>query len=111
VIILSVTVLLVTGVALLAMGPGNGPVRSLHQLSFIVLFGAMCVHVLAHLRKLPALTAGDWRPRTRLQGGSARRAVLLTCLLTGLALGAVAITYDGAWVHRAHHHLPQDGAH
>jgi hypothetical protein len=82
VIILSVTVLLVTGVALLAMGPGNGPVRSLH-----------------------------WRPRTRLQGGSARRAVLLTCLLTGLALGAVAITYDGAWVHRAHHHLPQDGAH
>jgi hypothetical protein len=109
VIVLCAGVLLVTGVALLVMGPGGGAVRGLHKLSFIVLFAAMGVHVLAHLRKVPALTAADWRKRTRLAGGSARRALLLASLLAGLGFGAVAVAYDGAWVHRAHHHRFENG--
>ena len=108
VIVVSSVVLLATGVALLAMGPGGGLVRNLHKLSFIVLFGTLSVHVLAHLRKLPALTAADWRGRTRLAGASARRAILVASLLAGLACGAVAVSYDGAWVHRAHHHRFED---
>ena len=109
VIVLSSGVLLATGVALLAMGPGGGSVRGLHKLSFIVLFAAMSIHVLAHLRKVPNLTAADWRKRTRLAGGSARRGLLLASLLAGLAFGAVAVSYDGSWVHRAHHHHFDDG--
>ena len=109
VIVLSSGALLATGVALLLMGPGGGSVRGLHKLSFIVLFAAMSVHVLAHLRKVPALTAADWRRRTRVPGGSARRALLLASLLAGLGLGAVAVAYDGAWVHRAHQHRFEDG--
>ncbi len=109
VIVLSAGVLLVTGVWLLAIGPGDSPVRGLHKLSFIVLFLAMGVHVLAHIRKVPALTLADWRRRTRLPGGTGRRAVLIVSLLAGLAFGAVAISYDGAWVHRAHHHRFDDG--
>lgn len=108
VIVVSSVVLLATGVALLAMGPGGGLVRNLHKLSFIVLFGTLSVHVLAHLRKLPALTASDWRGRTRLAGASARRTILVASLLAGLASGAVAVSYDGVWVHRAHHHRFED---
>jgi hypothetical protein len=103
VVVLSSGVLLATGVALLAMGPGDGSVRGLHKLSFIVLFAALSVHVLGHLRKLPALTAADWRRRTRLPGAAARRTLLLASLLVGIAFGALAVSYDGAWVHRAHH--------
>jgi hypothetical protein len=109
VIVVSAGVLLATGVALLVMGPGGALVRNLHKLSFIALFATLSVHVLAHLRKLPALTAADWRRRTRLPGASARRALVIASLLAGLAFGAVAVSYDGAWVHRAHHHHIGDG--
>ena len=108
-VVLSAAVLLVTGVLLLAIGPGDGPVRGLHKLSFIVLGVLVSIHVLAHLRKVAGLTSADWRRRTRLPGGSARRFALLASLLAGLAFGAVAIHYDGAWVHREHHHRFDDG--
>ena len=71
----------------------------------------MSVHVLAHLSKLPRLIAADWHRRTRLPGASIRRFVLVATLLAGLSFGAVAIHYDGAWVHRAHHHHLDDGGH
>jgi hypothetical protein len=109
VIVLSAVVLFATGVALIVMGPGGGGLRGIHKLSFIVLFLAMGVHVLAHIRKIPGLTAADWRKRTRLAGGSGRRTLLLVSLLAGVAFGAVAISYDGAWIHRAHHHHFDDG--
>ena len=108
VIVVSSIVLFSTGVALLFMGPGGGGLKGIHKLSFIVLFAAMAVHVLAHLRKVPALAIADWRARTRLPGGTIRRALLVLTLAAGLGFGAVAIVYDGAWVHR-HHHRFDDG--
>jgi hypothetical protein len=110
-LVLSVGMLLATGVALLVIGPGGGPVRGLHQLSFIVLGVVVSIHVLAHLAKLPQLAAADWRRRTRLPGASIRRFVLLASLLAGIGFGAVALHYDSAWVHRAHHHHFDDGGH
>jgi hypothetical protein len=111
IVVVSALVLFGTGVALLVMGPGGGLVHTIHKLSFIVLFAAMGVHVLAHLRKVPALAAADWRARTRLAGGSVRRALLLLTLVAGLGFGGVAIAYDGAWVHRAQHHRFEDRGH
>ena len=101
-IVLSTGVLLATGVALLVVGPGDHTVRDLHQLSFIVFLVVMSLHVLAHVRKVPALTAADWKPATRLPGSAGRRLVVVASLIAGIALGAVAIAYDGAWVHRSH---------
>ena len=114
VIVISSVAVLATGVALLATGPGDGPFRGIHKLSFIVLCAAMGVHVLAHARNVPALLAADWRRRTRLSGTAARRGLLATTLAVGLVLGGAAIASDGAWVHRQHHHLrdetrPLDG--
>ena len=110
-LVLSVAMILVTGVALLVIGPGDGPVRGLHKLSFILLGIVVSIHVLAHLAKLPRLAAGDWRRRTRLPGSSIRRLVVVASLLAGIGFGAVALHYDGAWVHRAHHHHFEDGGH
>jgi hypothetical protein len=101
-IVLSTAVLLATGVALLVMGRGDGIVRNLHTWSFIAFLIVTGVHVLAHAREVPAEAAADWRPATRLPGSRGRRAVVLGSLIVGLALGAVAIAYDGSWVHRSH---------
>ncbi len=109
ILVLSVAVLLVTGVLLLAMGPGDGPLRGLHKLSFIVLGIAVSVHVLAHLSNVAGLAAADWRKRTRLPGSAIRRFAVLASLLAGLAFGAAAVHYDGSWVHRAHHHHFDEG--
>jgi hypothetical protein len=111
VIVVSSIVLLATGVALLVIGPGGGPIRGIHKLSFIVLFAALAVHVLAYLRKLPVLATADWRRRTRLAGASARRGLLLVALVAGLGFGGVAIAFDGPWVHRDHQHRLDDGGH
>jgi hypothetical protein len=100
-VVLSTGSLLATGVALLAIGPGGGMVKGLHQLSFIVFSGAMGLHVLAHARSVPAQAAADWRRGARLSGAGSRRFVLIASLSAGVAIGAVAIAYDGAWVHRS----------
>lgn len=104
VIVVSSAALLTSGVALLVIGPGDGPLRGIHKLSFIALFAGMGVHVLAHVRKVPALLAADWRRRTRLAGSTGRRWLLVATLAVGVAFGGVAIAYDGSWVHRGHHH-------
>ena len=51
-VVLSTGVLLATGVALLAVGPGDGTVATLHKVSFIVFFAATGLHVLAHMRNV-----------------------------------------------------------
>jgi hypothetical protein len=101
-VVFATAVLLATGVALLVIGPGDGIVRNLHTWSSIAFLVVMGVHVLAHAREVPAEAAADWRPATRLPGAAARRRILVASLIAGLALGAVAIAYDGSWVHRSH---------
>ena len=101
-VVLSTGVLLLTGIALLAVGPGDGTVATLHKVSFVVFFGATGLHVLAHVRSVPAEAAADWRRTTRLPGAGSRRMLLVASLVAGVAIGALAIAYDGDWVHRGH---------
>ena len=98
-VVVSTGAVLATGIALLAVGPGDGMVATLHKASFIVFFGATGLHVLAHVRGVPAEAAADWRRSTRTPGAGSRRAVLVASLVVGVAIGALAIAYDGAWVH------------
>lgn len=98
---LSTLILLATGIGLLVIGPGAGVMGGLHKLSFFVFFAATSVHVLAHVRKVPAQTAADWKPPAWLPGSRSRRVVVLASLAAGIALGAIAIAYDGAWVNQS----------
>ena len=104
VLVAATVVLFSTGVALLLLGPGDQWMVGLHKASFIVWFGVTAIHVLAHAAKVPRQAAADWRARSRLPGGSARRLVVALSVVAGLALGAAALTIDGPWVHRHHHH-------
>ena len=55
-VVASTVALFATGIAVVALGQ-RGLLLGLHKASFIVWFGAMSVHVLAHVLKLPRLVA------------------------------------------------------
>ena len=73
-------------------------------MSFIIWFGAMSLHVIAHARTV-------WRYARRgmeraLPGRTLRQAVLLASLVAGVAFAVVALPQAHAWTHWAssHHH-------
>jgi len=81
-VIVSTVFLFGTGVALLAVDETHGALVQLHQASFIVWVGAMCVHVLTRLSRLPAA----WR----LPGRGLRLGLVAGSVAAGLVL-AVAV--------------------
>lgn len=93
-----------TGVALLVIGPGGGIVVGLHKASFVVWLVATGVHVLAHLRRIPALLTTDWRrrpvpPEESVPGTAWRRFVLAGSIVAGLVLALATVRYAQPWVH------------
>jgi hypothetical protein len=92
-----------TGVMLAVTGPGGGMWLLLHKASFVVWFGAMTVHVLAHVWRLPRLVRGDLASRAGrradevLAGRAARWLLLTGSLLAGLLLAVLTIHRAGAW--------------
>jgi hypothetical protein len=84
-------------------GPGGGVWLLLHKASFVLWFGAMTVHVLAYVWRLPRLTRGDLvgrasrRANEVLAGRSARWLLLTASVLTGLLLAVLTVHQTGAW--------------
>jgi hypothetical protein len=98
-VVASTLAVLGTGVALLAMGPGNDFVVGLHKDAFVVWLVATGVHVLAYLPRLPRLVAGDWRRGDAVAGSVARRALLAGAVVAGAILALATIRYAQPWVH------------
>ena len=103
VMITSLTVL-GTGVMLAIMGPsGAGTWLFLHRASFILWFGAMTVHVLAYVWRLPRLISGDmatragYRAQEILAGRGARWLLLTASVVTGLLLAVLTYHRTGIW--------------
>jgi hypothetical protein len=97
VIATSLTVLS-TGVALAAVGPGNGSWLFLHKASFVLWFGAMALHVLAHIWRLPRiLLSPDRRPAISLTGGATRWLLVAASLACGLVIALLAVHLAGPW--------------
>jgi hypothetical protein len=92
-----------TGVMLAVTGPGGSMWLLLHKASFVLWFGAMTVHVLAYVWRLPRLVGGDLASRAGrranevLAGRSARWLLLTGSLLAGLLLAVLTIHRAGAW--------------
>jgi hypothetical protein len=93
--------LFASGVALLAVGPGRGIVLGLHKASFVIWFGAMSVHVLAYVLRLPGLVRADWRRSGREHGGYLRSGLLAGSLVLGLTLALFTLQYASPWLHWA----------
>jgi hypothetical protein len=97
IVVVSTAVLFATGVALIALGPHRGAVLGLHKASFVVWFGSMAVHVLAHVLRVPRLAAADWRNTDPLPGSSLRRWLLAATLVAGLVLAVATVHLAGPW--------------
>ena len=93
--------LFASGVALLVVGPGRGIVLGLHKASFVVWFGAMSVHVLAYVLRVPGLVRADWQRPGREHGGYLRSGLLAGSLVLGLTLALFTLQYAAPWLHWA----------
>ena len=92
---------LVTGVALLLHGPDSGRLLLLHKATFIGWLAFMGIHVLGHLRELPAAGA-DWRrhaPAARVTGSSVRILALAVAVAGGVVLGVASLSLAHSWLH------------
>jgi hypothetical protein len=92
-----------TGVMLALTGPGGGTWLFLHKASFVLWFGAMTVHVLTYIWRLPRLARSDLATRAGrrasevLAGRAARWLLLTASVLTGLLLAVLTTHRAGAW--------------
>lgn len=86
-----------TGIALVVAHPHGGIVLGLHKASFVIWFGAMSLHVLAHLERV-------WRYLRR--GFEQRYTLVAVSLVAGVAVGMLALPAAHSWSHwaSAHHH-------
>jgi hypothetical protein len=97
-----------TGVMLALTGPAPGIWPLAHKAAFVLWFGAMTIHVLAYIWRLPRLVGGDLARRAghraeEVLGGRAARWLLLTAaLLTGLLFAVITVHLAGAWVAGPH---------
>ena len=105
VVVLTV-VLFASGVALMYIGGSSlSLLLKVHKASFILWFGAMTVHVLAHLGQTARVAPRDWLRRTRRaeaggqgSGAGTRQWLLAASLVAGTLLGFVLLSRVGPWL-------------
>jgi hypothetical protein len=101
VVVLTVT-LFASGIAL-ALGPTSWrpSMLLLHKASFVLWFGALAVHVLAHLGDTARLAPRDFLARTRreVRGAGLRQWALAASVVLGAVLGVVVVPHVGGWLH------------
>ena len=98
-VVVSTVALFATGVAVVALGR-RGLLLGLHKASFIVWVGAMSVHVLAHVLKLPRLVGLDWWRGDGTSGRRVRQLVLVGALAVGLLVAVASIPLADHWQDR-----------
>jgi hypothetical protein len=101
-VVLTTLAVFVTGVVLLFVGPPSNTLILVHKVSFIAWVVFMSLHVLGHLLELPRLASADWRrhgPReARLAGAGMRATALALAIVTGVALGFLALSVGRPWL-------------
>jgi hypothetical protein len=109
VVLLSSLGVIGTGVMLAITGPGGaGTWLFLHRATFVIWFGAMTVHVLAYVWRLPRLVGADLAARAGhrahevLAGRPARWLLLTASILTGLVLALLTVHRTGLWLTLGH---------
>lgn len=95
-VILTSIAVLATGIGLLAVPPGDGPLLLLHKVSFVGWFVVMTIHVLGHLRDV-VLTG--WAELTqRAAGRGPRLAIVTMSIAAGIGLAALLLPSADAWI-------------
>jgi hypothetical protein len=91
-----------TGIALVVAHPHGGLVLGLHKASFVIWFGAMSLHVLAHLQRV-----GHYLRR----GFEHRYGLVAVSLAAGIAVGMLALPAAHSWSQWAADHHGERGDH
>ena len=100
-VVILTLVLLASGVSLLLATRSWLPLLlKVHKASFVLWFGAMTIHVLAHLSEVLRLAPRDWLRRTRgdVSGASLRQWLIAASLVTGALLGFLLLSRVGPWL-------------
>jgi len=96
VLVMVTVVLFATGIVGV-FGPlsERSTMMQLHRLSFVLWFGCMTIHVLAHARETALESWRDWIPsrRFRMAGAGWRRFALSLSLLGGILLAVLAVPH------------------
>jgi hypothetical protein len=99
VLVVSTISLFATGIAAAALGQ-RGLLLGLHKLSFIVWVGAMSLHVLTRVLRLPRLIAADWWHGDALRGRRLRQLLLTGTLVAGLGVAVLTFPVVDHWQDR-----------
>ncbi|HEX5448558.1 MAG TPA: hypothetical protein VFW85_00700 [Gaiellaceae bacterium] len=91
--VLTTITLFGTGVLLVIEHPHGGPILGLHKVSFVIWFGAMSLHVLAHLRTLGAQIS------KRVPGSALLAALVAVSIAAGVAFAVLELPAAHAWSH------------
>ncbi|HEV7133659.1 MAG TPA: hypothetical protein VGN27_08025 [Gaiellaceae bacterium] len=99
VVVLSTLVLLGTGLALVALGPGGGITLLLHKASFVIWLGALGIHVLGHLPRVQRALAADIGVRDGVGGSRVRVLLVAASIVAGAIAAVVVLPHGHAWLH------------
>jgi len=113
-LILFTGAVLLSGVALMVVGPDRpGRLLSVHKASFVIWFALMALHVLGHLKDAVVFSRRDWWPRADRaasrgpRGKGRRRGLVALSVVVGLALAVALLPVASPWTTRGIRH---DGA-
>jgi hypothetical protein len=100
-----------SGVALIIVGHGGGPLLQLHVVSFAVWGVLITIHILAYLTRVLRVGPADWRRNATptVAGSRSRRAALVGALLAGVVLALATYSAQQAWLNHGHEHQHGDG--
>jgi hypothetical protein len=104
VVVILTLVLLFSGVGLLLVSrPWLSLLLKVHKASFVLWFGAMTVHVIAHVGEVFRLAPRDWlrRGRREVTGAGARQWLIAVSLVAGVMLGFLLLGQVGHWLSAA----------
>jgi len=91
--------LFASGIALVVLGPGAPLVLLLHKASFAVWMAAVSVHVLAHIVRIPGLTAPDIRGGDGVPGSRLRLSLVAGAIATGAIVAVATLPLVSPWAH------------
>jgi hypothetical protein len=101
VVVLTTVVVFASGIALLFVPHAErSQMLFLHKASFVLWFGAMAIHVLAHLLDTGRLASADFvaASRRQVRGAGARIWALAATLVLGVILGIVILPALSTWL-------------
>jgi hypothetical protein len=102
-VMMSTVAVIASGVALWLAGPHELLILRIHQVTFVLWFGVVAVHVVAHILRASRLAAADSRDasarKPEVAGARGRRVVVAASLVAGLLFGSLGLLVTTPWSH------------